>query len=488
MFRRNVIANYLGQGWIALMSLAFVPLYIKYLGIEAYGLIGLFAVLQGWLSLFDMGMAPMLGREMARFTAGKHTPQSIRDLLRSLELVVYSLAFLMASGIWGASNWLSNTWLHLENLQTPEVAHAISVMALVVGLKFCEGIYRSAIVGLLEQVWLSSVNALLQTIRQLGAVAILAFVAPTIDAFFIWQALISALTLVIFFIKLHLDLPKSPMPAKFSIAGITDVWRFAGGMFGINILVLLLTQVDKLLLSTLLTLQNYAYYMLAGAIAGIVPMVIAPVTQAIYPLLVELHAVRNEMELTRLFHKGAQLVTLTTAPLMLVVAIFPELIIYVWSGDLELAKHVAPILMPMIIGSFLNGLMWMPYQTQLAYGWTSLTIRVNSIAVLILVPAIFFLVPIYGWVILNIGYLLIATNFMFKKILKNQKWRWWIKDILFPILCLIPIVFLIKYTAPIQIYEDRIQSFIYLLAIGLLGMGIIYTSNKLPLINKNTST
>ena len=139
--------------------------------------------------------------------------------------------------------------------------------------------------------------------------------------------------------------------------------------------------------------------------------------------------------------------------------------------------------------------MWMPYQTQLAYGWTSLTIRVNSIAVLILVPAIFFLVPIYGaqgaawvWVILNIGYLLIATNFMFKKILKNQKWRWWIKDILFPILCLIPIVFLIKYTAPIQIYEDRIQSFIYLLAIGLLGMGIIYTSNKLPLINKNTST
>ena len=181
-------------------------------------------------------------------------------------------------------------------------------------------------------------------------------------------------------------------------------------------------------------------------------MVIAPVTQAIYPLLVELHAVRNEMELTRLFHKGAQLVTLTTAPLMLVVAIFPELIIYVWSGDLELAKHVAPILMPMIIGSFLNGLMWMPYQTQLAYGWTSLTIRVNSIAVLILVPAIFFLVPIYGaqgaawvWVILNIGYLLIATNFMFKKILKNQKWRWWIKDILFPILCLIPIVFLIKY-------------------------------------------
>ena len=49
--KRNVLSNYLGQGWSAVMGLAFVPLYIKYLGIEAYGLIGLFAVMQAWLSL-----------------------------------------------------------------------------------------------------------------------------------------------------------------------------------------------------------------------------------------------------------------------------------------------------------------------------------------------------------------------------------------------------------------------------------------------------
>jgi hypothetical protein len=51
------------------MSLAFVPLYIKYLGIEAYGLIGIFVMLQAWLTLLDMGA---LGREMARFTGGGH--------------------------------------------------------------------------------------------------------------------------------------------------------------------------------------------------------------------------------------------------------------------------------------------------------------------------------------------------------------------------------------------------------------------------------
>jgi hypothetical protein len=49
--RANLIANYLGQGWTAVMGLAFVPMYIHYLGMEAYGLIGLFAVMQAWMSL-----------------------------------------------------------------------------------------------------------------------------------------------------------------------------------------------------------------------------------------------------------------------------------------------------------------------------------------------------------------------------------------------------------------------------------------------------
>jgi len=33
--KKNLFANYLGQGWTALMGLAFVPAYINYLGIKA---------------------------------------------------------------------------------------------------------------------------------------------------------------------------------------------------------------------------------------------------------------------------------------------------------------------------------------------------------------------------------------------------------------------------------------------------------------------
>lgn len=61
--KRNLIANIGGRVWAGLIGLVFIPVYIRYLGIEAYGLIGLFAVMQAWLVLLDMGMTPTLTRE-----------------------------------------------------------------------------------------------------------------------------------------------------------------------------------------------------------------------------------------------------------------------------------------------------------------------------------------------------------------------------------------------------------------------------------------
>ena len=98
------------------MGLAFIPLYIRYLGVEAYGLIGLFAILQAWLSLLDMGMTPTLNREMARYTSGAHSQQSIRNLLRSLEVLCAGLAILISISVWAASDFLASDWLRTHDL------------------------------------------------------------------------------------------------------------------------------------------------------------------------------------------------------------------------------------------------------------------------------------------------------------------------------------------------------------------------------------
>ena len=456
MLKRNLVANYLGHGWTALMELAFIPLYIKYLGVEAYGLIGVFAVLRAWLVLLDMGLKPTLGREMARLTGGATTPAAIRDLLRTVEIISLGLAILLALGIWAASDWLASEWLRAAELPVDTVARAIAIMGIVTALRFVEGIYNSCLIGLQRQVLYNVINSALATLRGAGAVAVLAWVAPTINAFFIWQGLVSLLSLSVLAGTTYLALPKARHSGRFSLSALHGVSRFASGMVAITFLSLLLTQVDKMLLSKLLTLTDFGYYTLASTLAsGALTVLIGPVNQAWFPRLSQLHAANDTPGLIRCYHQGAQLVSVIAGSATFVMMAFAETVLNLWTQDVALSARVAPILSLLVLGNLLNGLMWIPYQTQLAYGLTGLAVWVNIIAVAIIVPAMLWATPRYGaegaawaWVSLNAGYVLLGIHFMYRRILHTEKWRWYRDDVIQPLLAAGAAVLLVRWLIP----------------------------------------
>ena len=455
MLKRHLIANYLGQGWTALMGLAFIPLYIKYLGIESYGLIGLFAVLTTCLGLLDMGMTPTLSREMARFTGGSHGAESIRDLLRSIEILTFSIALLIAVGVALCAPWIATYWLSGEKLPVHIVIQSITIMGIVSALRFVETIYHGSINGLQRQVLFNIANSSIATLRGLGAVAILVWVSPTIQAFFLWQGLLSFITLGILASLTYSSLPPINRRARFSPNALRSVWRFAGGMFVISFLALLLTQVDKVLLSKLLTLGEYGYYALAAAVAGALSMLIWPITQSVYPRFCELHVADDRAMLADTYHKSAQLVSVLAGSAAIVMILYGEMFLQLWTQNASLASRTAPMLSLLVLGNLLNGLMWIPFQTQLAHGWTSLSVKVNVVAVAVVVPAILLVTPRYGaigaawvWAGLNFGYVLIAAQFMYGRILRSEKWSWYIQDLLMPLGSGLSVALLLKLSWP----------------------------------------
>ncbi len=439
--KNNVIANYFGQVWSALIGLAFIPLYIHYLGVEAYGLIGLFALMQSWLTLLDMGFTPTLNREMARFAAGIHTSQSIRDLLRSLEIICFCLAALIGIVIWSSSGLLSADWLRVEKLPINVVGQAIAIMGWVAAFRFVEGIYRAAILGLQRQVFFNLVNASLATLRAVGAFTVLVWISPTIGAFFIWQGIVSIVSIVILSFATYKSLPEAPKPSKFSRQALIDIWRFAGGIMATTFLAILLTQIDKLILSKLISLEAFGYYTLAGTVVTIIGMMIAPITQAFYPRFTELAAKKEgHSELVHIYHFSSQLVAVLVGPVALMLIFFGKDLLILWTSNLELAGEVAPILSLLAAGTLLNGLMLIPYMLQLAHGWSGFAARVNLAAVFVLVPLILWVTPRYGaigaawvWLFLNIGYIVIGIHFMYRRLLPNEKWTWYWFDTFRPI-------------------------------------------------------
>ncbi|MDP9052969.1 MAG: oligosaccharide flippase family protein [Acidobacteriota bacterium] len=437
------------------MGLAFVPLYIKYLGIEAYGLMGLFAVLQAWLGLLDMGMKPTLGREMARFNGGGHDSQSIRNLLRSIEIIGFAIAFAITLGIWAASGWLASNWLKAPKLPLTVVANAFTIMGGVTAMRFLEDIYVSGLAGLERQVEQNVVTSITATARGFGAVAILAWVSPTIDAFFAWQALTSIVSVAVIAVVVYRALPPAPQRVRFSMAALIHIWRFAAGMMAITLLSLLLTQVDKILLSRLLTLEMFGYYALAGTVAGGLYTLTGPITAAFYPRFTALATRRDEIRSRTTYHQGAQWVTVLMGSAAIVLMVFGENVLRLWTGDTALSQQVAPLMMLLVLGTMFNALMWIPYQMMLAHGWTSLTIIVNGAAVGVIVPALLLAVPRFGaigaawiWVIANATYLITTIPLMHSRLLPGEKWRWYREDVIVPLAAGALAAFMCRALAP----------------------------------------
>ena len=463
------------------MGLAFIPMYIRYLGVEAWGLVGFMSMLQAWFTLLDMGLSPTLNREMARFQAGEHGAQSIRDLLRSLEIIYGGVAVAVMGFVWLIAPWVSVHWLSIEKLSTTSVARAIGMMGLVLAVRMVEQVYRGAIQGLQQQVWLNSIQSVLATLRWAGAVGVLIWVDSSIEAFFLWQGLVSLLAVPILVRQTYRWLPLGERPARFDLAAIVRIRRFAGGMAATTLLVLLLTQVDKLLLSKLVSLEDLGYYTLAGSVSSALYFLSAPITTAVSPYLIELVAKSEHQKIIDTYHHTSQWLSAFLVPAVLVMVIFAEPLLYIWTGNIGLAKQAGPILALLALGTLCNGFMNVPYITQLAHGWTDLSVRINIVAVCFIVPAVLWAVPRFGaigaagaWFALNAGYVLIGIHFMHRRILPNEKWRWY-RDAVFKPLFVGTITVLTLYQF-IFLPTGRVAMAAILASIGLLVTGTVLWS------------
>jgi O-antigen/teichoic acid export membrane protein len=476
---KNIIANFAGSVWSALMGLAFVPLYIKYLGIEAYGLIGVFVMLQAWMVILDLGLTPTLGREMARFKAEVHGLQDIHNLVRSMEWIFTSVAVTIALGVATAASWLSNNWLHAEHLPLPVVTGALVIIGFVIAVRWMSGLYRSALMGLQLQVWLSICTAIFSTLRGLGVIAVLIWISPTIQAFFIYQGLVSAMEALVLAMKLKRVLPSPPAPARFSWTALNSVWRFAAGMTISTLLALLLTQIDKVLLSNFLSLSMFGYYMLASAVAGALYMLVVPVSNAATPRLSELVA-RNEVPvLVSEYHKFSQLITLLLVPAAVVLAAFSGHVVLLWTGNRETTDFVAPLVSLLAIGTMLNGLMYIPSALTMAYGWARIGVYVNAVSVLILLPALYFLVPEYGaiaaaviWVVLNTGYVILVIPFMHRRLLPAEMWRWYRQDVFVPMFMVLAAIGLLRAVSPAPESVSVPANFLIVMLAGVVAVAV----------------
>lgn len=410
--KKNILASYASQIYVTLIGIVMVPLYIKYMGAEAYGLVGFFAMLQAWFNLLDMGLTPTMARETARFRGGATDALTYRRLVRALEGIFSIVAIVGGTAMFAASGYIAHDWLQASKLPIAEVRVAVQLMALIIALRWMCGLYRGAVSGSERLVWLSGFNSTIATLRFIGVLPLLMFVGATPTVFFGFQfgvALVEIVGLLFYAYRLLPDIPKGQR-LPWDWAPLKPVLKFSLTIAFTSSVWVIVTQTDKLVLSKILPLADYGYFTLAVLVASGVMAISGPISGALMPRMAKLEAEGDHAGLIHVYRQATQLVSVIAGATSITLAFFAEPLLWAWTGDRSLAQQAAPVLALYALGNGILAVAAFPYYLQYAKGDLRLHLIGNAIFVVLLIPLIIWATSEYGAV--GAGYAWLGMNLL----------------------------------------------------------------------------
>jgi O-antigen/teichoic acid export membrane protein len=431
----NVIANFIGVAWSALLQLLLTPMYIALLGFEGYGLIGLYSLVQLGIRLLDSGATQAVTHHIAHRSHNGRDPNE-HSFFSTLEGIYLLLAlFTPLLALWAAPT-IATHWVHPTHLPERQVTAAISWMGLMAGVTGPLTLYQAVISGYQQQRALNIVRVLSATVTGFSTVLALAISEQSgTNIYFALQAIglcteAIASRIVLVHVaempwwpgQIHLGLVRPLLKSAIIMSATAAVGIFASNL-------------DKLIVSLSVPLEVFGYYTLGTRIASVVMLCVIAVFNAYFPYFTGLAADSDESRLKIEYHKLAQLLSLLLLPVAGTWFAFGEKLLAAWTGSSELAELTFPIATFLVAAAVINGISNAQFILQLAAGWASASLSVNVLNLAVAFPLTWWLSHSHGavgasagWFCSNVILLLAGVYATHRRLLRGEVRRWVLQD------------------------------------------------------------
>lgn len=438
--KNNVVANYASQIYVTLAGIAMLPLYLRYMGAETYGLLGFFTMLQAWFNLLDLGLTPTISREAARLKAGALSALEFKQLFRGLSTIFIGIAIVGGAGIFLLSPFIASQWLNAEVLSDTQVELAIQIMGVCVALRWMGGLYRGIISGVEQQVWLGIFNVVITTLRFVVVFPIMWKFGYTAKTFFVYQLGVAMLEVAGLWFKSSWVISYFKCdnhPVGWSIKPVKNVLKFSMTIAFTSSVWVFATQTDKLLLSKFLSLNEYGFFTLAVLVASVVMVISGPISSAIMPRMANLYSQGKKGEVIDVYRKSTQLVSLLTGVVTMTLVCAGGQLLYAWTGGAHLHENTALILKLYALGNGFLAIGAFPYYMQYARGNLHYHLKGNVIMIATILPATYFAVTNYGavgagyvWLLINLFFVMFWVAYVHRKLIPGIHLDWLFNDVL----------------------------------------------------------
>lgn len=486
---RNTVLNYVGQAYVLLVGILIMPFYLGHLGAEAYGLIGFFSVMQAWLQLLDTGLSPSLVRAVAHQQGTPACDRSSGQLLRSFEIIFLPLALFCCVAVYLSSPWIALQWLNPQQLQPQTLIDCISLMGLVIALRLYSTLYKSGLQGLEQHAWLNIANIIIATLRYFGGLLLVGLYSHDPVDFFKFQVVVGLFEMLIFASRAYQQMPTPHLFTGFNWTLVKPIIPFAASMTLTSVLWIVLTQMDKVLLSEQLPLDQYGYFSLVALITTGIMMLTNPLVQTLLPRLTVMVAEGRQADMHALLLDANRFACTFLFPLAALIGLHGKYLIYAWTGDWVAAQWSHPILCWYALGSAIMAISSFQFYLQYAYGQIRLHIWYSVISAIVTVPVMYFAIFYQGAYGAAVAWFLLrALSFAIWPMVVHRKLApgihdQWLRDILRISVMTAVGLALSEPLFLLVAGDDRLSVFLGLALSGLITLLMVAMSYK-PLATK----
>jgi O-antigen/teichoic acid export membrane protein len=479
---RNIMAGFLGQALVSVISLGALPILLRQMGAEGYGLVGFFGTLQASFALLDLGLTTTVSRETARFLGGASSVEHFSRLCRALTVFFLATATLAVVVLWSLVPMMSERWLKPTALSSTQVASALQLMVVSVAARWFSGFYRGVVTGAERIVWLSTFNALISFFRFVAVFPTMWCFGYSVEVFFWHQVVVSGIELLIVYIKARRLMPLQVVlddsPGS-SLGALKSIWGLSSTVAVTSASWVLVTQADKFVLAGVLPLGDFGYFSLAVALASGIMVIAGPIGTAIMPRMARLEAEGDAVAVADLYRRATRTMSLFVLPAGLVLSLFSPQVLWVWTGDSAVADKSHLVLSFYAVGYALLALTSLAYYLQFAKGELRLHLIGSIAGVGWLVPGVIWSVEHFGlngpggiWLGLHLLYLAVWIPVIHRRFLPGTHVEWLARDVVKPLMFVSIAGFLMA--SWLEFPDGRLGSFIFLVVLYLFLVAIVF--------------
>lgn len=434
---KSVATNYVAQAYISTVSLIAVPLYARYMGAEAFGLIGFSSMVQAWFNLLDFGLVLTVARQVVCFQNGSLNRKSFLKFLKCGEILFGVVACIVGIAFVEGAGFVSEQWLSIKELGVGEVRASVSLIGCGLALRWMTMLYRAIMTGREQFSLLAVLDGCVATLRFGGVFVVFFLAGVSVVAYFSYQLVIAALECALFHFLSHRGLDRGEkMNDKAPKLNVVQLMRFSFSVWVAGFVWVVSTQTDKLILSQKLSLAEYGAYALAVQIAGGVFGLSLPITSVVLPRLTAMFSKGEEEKAIRLYRNATQVLVVASSTMAVVLSVFSHELIKLLVGRGVLVESVPPILTIYVIGSAISSLSSLAYVLQSARGNLDLHFVGSIVFMCALVPAVFSGASLDGgygaalaWSTVNAAFFAFWIPFVHSRFARRMHFSWLVQDV-----------------------------------------------------------